>query len=73
MGPGDSAGFPAGSGRAHHLENRSALPAVLLEVGSRLPDRDEVDYLGQDLAIRQLPDGRRAYVRADGTPRDEPV
>ncbi|MEO1721851.1 MAG: GNAT family N-acetyltransferase [Pseudomonadota bacterium] len=73
LGAGDSAGFPAGTGRAHHLENRTDRPAVLLEVGSRLPDRDEVDYPGQDLAIRQQPDGRRVYVRADGTTLDDQV
>lgn len=67
LGPGDCAGFAA-AGRAHALENRSDGPAQVLEIGSRRPDRDEVDYPGRDLQVRQHPDGSRGYVRRDGTP-----
>jgi len=66
LGPGDCSGFPAGLDRAHHLENRSVARAVYLEVGSRRPDRDEVEYPGEDLRIVQLPDGSRVYVHRDG-------
>jgi uncharacterized cupin superfamily protein len=62
---GDCAGFAGGSGRAHHLENRSCAPAVVLEVGARLPDRDTVVYPGRDLAVDHV-DGRRVYRRGDG-------
>ncbi len=34
---GDCAAFPKGSGDGHHLINRSAAPALYLEVGSRSP------------------------------------
>ena len=66
--PGDCAGFPAGLDRPHHLENRSDGAAVYLEIGSRRPDLDEVDYPGEDLRIARRPDGSRGYVRRDGTP-----
>ncbi|MET0386554.1 MAG: cupin domain-containing protein [Polyangiales bacterium] len=35
LGPGDCAGFAAGSPNGHHLQNRSNVDAVLLEVGTR--------------------------------------
>ncbi|MEL6335584.1 MAG: GNAT family N-acetyltransferase [Pseudomonadota bacterium] len=64
--PGDCAGFAAG-GPPHALENRSDTPARVLEIGSRRPDRDEVDYPGRDLLVRQQPDGSRRFLRRDGT------
>ncbi|MEM6678628.1 MAG: GNAT family N-acetyltransferase [Pseudomonadota bacterium] len=67
LAPGDCAGFAAGNGRAHRLENRSDRPAVVLEVGSRLPDRDTVAYEGRDLRVIQQEDGARVFVRGDGT------
>lgn len=66
--PGDCAGFPAGLDRPHHLENRSSQTAVYLEVGSRRQDCDETDYPGEDLRTAQRADGRRDFVRRDGTP-----
>jgi uncharacterized cupin superfamily protein/ribosomal protein S18 acetylase RimI-like enzyme len=66
--PGDCAGFPAGLDRPHHLENRTGRTAVYLEVGSRRQDSDETDYPGQDLRTAQRADGRRDFVRRDGTP-----
>lgn len=63
---GDCAGFAGGSGLAHHLENRRDAPAVVLEVGARLPDRDTVLYPGRDLAVDHV-GGRRVYRRGDGT------
>ncbi|HEU4627865.1 MAG TPA: cupin domain-containing protein [Steroidobacteraceae bacterium] len=48
---GDCAGFPAGVANGHHLQNRSAREAVLLEVGSRRPDEDACDYPDLDMVI----------------------
>lgn len=62
---GDAAGFKAGEHLGHHLQNRSARDAVLLEVGTRSasPDTELVDYPGIDMQVR---DGR--FVHRDGRP-----
>jgi len=65
---GDSAGFKAGAAVGHHLQNRSEREAVILEVGTRRPDDDEVLYPGIDL---RLPRGRPGFTHADGTPYGE--
>jgi uncharacterized cupin superfamily protein len=62
---GDCAGFPAGAPNGHHLQNRSSEEAVLLEVGSRKPDEDGVDYPDIDL---KLANGASEYDHKDGTP-----
>lgn len=63
---GDCAGFPAGDAEdAHHLVNRSDAEAVVLEVGTRDPGHDAVDYPDIDLVI---PEGTRTYHHRDGTP-----
>jgi uncharacterized cupin superfamily protein len=62
---GDCAGFKAGIKDGHHLQNRSALEAVLLEVGSRRPAEDEGEY--PDLDMRFLKN-RAGYAHRDGTP-----
>ncbi len=62
---GDCAGFKAGEPNGHHLQNRSGAEAIVLEVGSRNPDRDAVDYPDVDLTIRA---GSREFLRKDGTP-----
>ena len=62
---GDCAGFKAGEPNGHQLQNRSGAEAVLLEIGSRNPDRDAVDYPDIDLTIRA---GTRAFLHKDGTP-----
>jgi uncharacterized cupin superfamily protein len=49
LGPGDCAGFKAGEADGHHLQNRSNRDALLLEVGSRRPEHDVVDYPDIDL------------------------
>jgi uncharacterized cupin superfamily protein len=64
---GDSAGFRAGDPDGHHLVNRSAAVAVVLEIGSRAPERDGVVYPDIDLV---LPEGTRAYHHRDGAPYD---
>lgn len=69
MRPGDCAGFPAGEGPSHVLENRSEEEVgVYLEIGSRWPDRDICRYPGQDLIVDAGPDGNRWFLRLDGTP-----
>jgi uncharacterized cupin superfamily protein len=62
---GDCAGFKAGEPNGHHLQNRSGHEAVLLEVGSRRPGEDGVDYPDIDLKIDP---GAQAYAHKDGTP-----
>ncbi len=62
---GDCAGFKAGSHVGHHLQNRSARDALLLEIGTRTaaPAAEHVVYPGIDL---QVIGGRFAH--DDGTP-----
>jgi uncharacterized cupin superfamily protein len=46
---GDCAGFAAGVANGHHLQNRSDADALILEIGSRRPDADDVEYPDIDL------------------------
>jgi|HubBroStandDraft_1064217.scaffolds.fasta_scaffold03079_9 uncharacterized cupin superfamily protein len=62
---GDCAGFKAGVADGHQLQNRSQRQAVLLEVGSRKADDDEVDY--PDIDMRFLK-GRGGFSHKDGKP-----
>lgn len=62
---GMCAGFPAGSGDAHHLVNRSDRPATYLEIGTREPD-GEVVYRDDDLAAHKA-DGKWVFTRKDGS------
>ena len=62
---GDSAGFKAGANNGHHLQNRSARDALLLEVGSRKPKEDGAHYPDIDL---QYPAGRDGFTHKDGRP-----
>jgi uncharacterized cupin superfamily protein len=66
---GDCAGFKAGETNGHHLQNRTNADAMLLEIGTRDPGRDEVEYPDIDLAIRA---GVRAFLHKDGTPYPAP-
>jgi len=61
---GDCAGFKAGDPDGHHVQNRSAGEAVLLEIGSRKPGEEAVDYPDIDLILKR---GARAYSHNDGT------
>jgi uncharacterized cupin superfamily protein len=64
---GDAAAWPAGHPVGHQLENRSALPATYLVVGSR-HHRDIIHYPDHDLIT--VKDGTaRRYLHADGRPR----
>jgi uncharacterized cupin superfamily protein len=61
---GTCVGYPAGSGDAHHLINRSRAPATYLEIGNR-EEADEAFYPDDDLA---LVDNGTRYVHKDGSP-----
>jgi uncharacterized cupin superfamily protein len=63
--PGDCAGFKAGDKDGHHLQNRSNADALLLEVGTRLPN-DAGEYPDIDMAFQM--GGSAMYTRKDGTP-----
>src|SRR5580658_861570 len=63
---GDCAGFKAGDGDGHHLQNRSNADVTFLEMGTRLAG-DGAYY--SDIDMMAPPDGRPAqYCRRDGTP-----
>jgi len=64
--PGMCAGFAAGSGDAHRLENATDAEAVYLEIGDR-SDGDEVQYPDDDLKAVRV-DGQWRFVHKDGTP-----
>jgi uncharacterized cupin superfamily protein len=64
---GMCAGFPAGTGDAHQLVNRSDKPARYLEISNRDPD-DSADYPDVDLAYSKTPEGKPVFSRKDGTP-----
>jgi uncharacterized cupin superfamily protein len=64
---GDCAGFKAGKPDGHHVQNRSDGEAVLLEIGSRRPGEDGVDYPDIDLVLKP---GSTRYEHGDGTPYD---
>lgn len=64
--PGQCVGFPAGTGNAHHLVNRSDADAVYLEVGDRSP-YDTAHYPDDDLAAVLDDGGRWRFTRKDGS------
>jgi len=64
LSPGDCAAFPAGEANGHHLVNRSAQDALVLEVGTTRPAQDVTRYPDCDL-IAGPGDG---YTHRDGTP-----
>lgn len=66
IGPGSCAGFKAGTGEAHHLENRSASPVVYLEIGDRT-EGDQVTYPDDDLALERV-DGAWRFTHKNGEP-----
>jgi len=65
---GECAGFAAGVADGHQLQNRGSRDAVVLEVGSRLPERDGCDYPDIDLVIEP---GTDAFSHRDGRPYPE--
>lgn len=62
---GDCAGFKADDKDGHHLQNRGSKEALILEIGTRNPQGDVVDYPDIDLATRS---GSSGYVHKDGRP-----
>jgi uncharacterized cupin superfamily protein len=66
---GDCVGFRAGISDGHQLQNRTARDVLLLEIGSRRPEQDEVFYPGIDL---RMPAGRAGFTHADGAPYERP-
>ncbi|WP_131115571.1 cupin domain-containing protein [Lichenihabitans psoromatis] len=66
LSPGMVAGFPA-SGTAHHLENRSTVDCVILEIGDRT-SADAVSYPVDDLQAVLGPDGTWRFTHKDGNP-----
>ena len=67
LAPGMCAGFPAGSGDAHCLVNRSAADVLFIEVGDRSAG-DSVVYPDDDVQAILGADGKWRYARKDGTP-----
>jgi uncharacterized cupin superfamily protein len=65
---GECAGFKAGVPDGHHLQNRSPRDALVLEIGTRRPQEEEVIYPDIDLKI---PRGASGYTHNDGTPYGE--
>ena len=64
LAAGDCAGFKAGDGNGHHLQNRSDRDAVLLVVGTTVPEGYAVHYPDIDLHLSTFQGG---YERKDGT------
>ncbi len=62
---GECAGFKAGVPNGHHIQNRSEVEAVLLEVGTRDWLEDACDYPDIDMVARPNED---FYRHRDGTP-----
>jgi uncharacterized cupin superfamily protein len=67
LSPGMCAGFPAGTGNAHHLVNRTGDDVVLLEIGDRTPG-DEATYPDDDIRAELVQDNIYRFTRKDGTP-----
>jgi uncharacterized cupin superfamily protein len=66
MAAGAMAGFAAGQANGHHLVNRSAAPAVYLEIGDRSAD-DVAYYPDDDLQATAGPNGW-IFTHKDGQP-----
>lgn len=66
LGPGMSAGFPAGSKNGHHLVNRGTKPVRYLEMSNRDP-QDAAEYPDDDLAYSKGPDGKARFSHKDGS------
>jgi uncharacterized cupin superfamily protein len=63
---GMCAGFPAGKSDGHQLLNRSAQPAVYLEISNRDPHNDRVTYSDVDLAYTAAAPAGSQFTRKDG-------
>jgi uncharacterized cupin superfamily protein len=66
---GSCAGFPAGAALGHHLVNRSAHPAVYLEISNRAAAEDVAHYSDPDVdMVWNAPQARGRFARRDGSP-----
>jgi uncharacterized cupin superfamily protein len=63
---GDCAGFKAGDGNGHHLQNRSNADATFLEMGTRLPG-DGAHYPDIDMIVPPH-SAPATYTHRDGAP-----
>jgi len=64
---GDAAGFKAGTGDGHCLQNRSDKDATVIEIGSRI-EEDAVDYPDIDMILPAGSGKAGDYRHRDGTP-----
>ncbi len=64
--PGMCAGFKAGSDDGHQLINRTDSDVTYLEIGDRSTG-DTVNYPDDDMQLVTGADGKRRFVRKDGT------
>jgi uncharacterized cupin superfamily protein len=62
-------GFKAGVANAHHLINKSGKPALILEVGSRMPG-ERSSYAEADMLAVKGEDGKWRLTRKDGSSFD---
>ena len=65
--PGMCACFPANSGDAHRLENRSDAVVRYLEVGNRSA-REDVHYPDDDMVMKRVAGEAPVFTRTDGSP-----
>jgi uncharacterized cupin superfamily protein len=66
---GMCAGFPAGHADGHQLVNRSARPAVYLEIGNCAAQEDTAHYADADVdMVWNAPAARGRFARRDGSP-----
>ncbi len=64
--PGMCAGFKAGTGDGHQLANRTESNVTYLEIGDRSAG-DIVNYPDEDMQLVVGADGKRRFVRKDGS------
>ncbi len=64
--PGMCAGFKAGTGDGHQLANRTESNVTFLEIGDRSAG-DTVNYPDDDMQLVVGADGKRRFVRKDGS------
>src|SRR3954468_10075900 len=67
LAPGMRAGFPAGTGNAHHLVNETKEDVLYLEIGDRTPG-DGATYPDVDLKCELVESGHWHFTRKDGSP-----
>lgn len=66
---GEAAGFKAGDGNGHHLQNRSDEEALVLEIGTRT--NDDIAYYPDIDLVAQSSGKPALFTHKDGTPYDD--